>query len=250
MTALPGLIAAAQQMLAGGGRGHWHTGRMNAPSAAMLSTAADLDGPATAPAARLRGKVLSVNVGRAQKLRVGDRTVLTAIGKRAVAQAVEVRPLGLAGDEQVDLTVHGGLAKAVYAYPSEHYAFWRRARALDQVSLFDELIEEDLPWGSLGENLTLSGLLETRLWVGDYLVFARCVLRVTEPRQPCGKFTASLGLPTAAKLMAQEANCGSYLAVDQAGLIEAGEHFELVPGARQQSLVGLFRAQLKPARLR
>jgi MOSC domain-containing protein YiiM len=189
-------------------------------------------------------KVLSVNSGRARPVLIGGRKVLTAIGKVATGGSVAVRPLGLEGDEQADLSVHGGLSKAVYAYPGEHYAFWRRMRALEQVSLFDEIYDEPLPWGSLGENLTLAGLLEHELWLGDCLVFARCTLRVSEPRYPCGKFTAALAMPGAAKLMVREANCGVYLAVDQPGRIQAGETFQLVPGARQQSLVGLFKARM------
>ncbi|MFM2067797.1 MAG: hypothetical protein RLZZ584_2706 [Pseudomonadota bacterium] len=189
-------------------------------------------------------QVLSVNVATARRIQVGDRVVLSAIHKRAVDGPVEVRPLGLAGDEQADPSVHGGLAKAVYAYPSEHYPYWRRVRAQAQVSLFDELHDTSLPWGALGENLTLAGLLEHELWLGDCLVFAHCTLRVSEPRYPCGKFTATLGVPTAAKLMVREANCGAYLAVEQPGRIQAGDVAELVPGARQQSLVGLFRARM------
>ncbi|MEY2686609.1 MAG: hypothetical protein RL375_807 [Pseudomonadota bacterium] len=189
-------------------------------------------------------QVLAVNVATARRTQVGDRVMLSAIHKRAVTGPVAVRPLGLEGDEQADLTVHGGLSKAVYAYPSEHYPFWRRSRALEQVSLFDELYDEPLPWGSLGENLTLSGLLETDLWIGDCLVFARCTLRVTEPRYPCGKFVAAMAFPTAARMMAREANCGVYLAVDQPGLIQAGERFQLVPGQRQVTLVEVFRAKM------
>jgi MOSC domain-containing protein YiiM len=189
-------------------------------------------------------QVLAVNVAKARRIQVGDRVMLSAINKRAVTGPVAVRSLGLEGDEQADLTVHGGLNKAIYAYPSEHYPFWRRTRALEQVSIFDELYDEPLPWGSMGENLTLAGLLEKDLWIGDCLVFARCTLRVAEPRYPCGKFVAAMAFPTAAKVMAREANCGVYLAVDQPGLIQAGEHFQLVPGQRQVTLVELFRAKM------
>jgi MOSC domain-containing protein YiiM len=189
-------------------------------------------------------QVLSVNVAKARRIQIGDRAVLSAIHKRAVDGPVEVRPLGLAGDEQADPSVHGGLAKAVYAYPSEHYPYWRRVRAQEQGSLLDDLHHDALPWGALGENLTLAGLLEDELWLGDCLVFAHCTLRVSEPRYPCGKFTATLGVPTAAKLMVRLANCGVYLAVDRPGQIQAGDIAELVPGARRQSLVGLFRARM------
>ena len=91
------------------------------------------------------GRVVSVNVARASEIEIAGRSVLTAIFKRAVADRRGVRTLGIEGDEQADLSVHGGLGKAVYAYPSEHYAFWKTVRAQAQVALWDE----DLPFGAL-----------------------------------------------------------------------------------------------------
>ena len=91
--------------------------------------------------------------------------------------------LGLLGDEQADLSIHGGLGKAVYAYPAEHYPFWQQARREAGVAEIDD----SLPHGSLAENLTLSGLLETEVWVGDVLRFPNCTLEVASPREPCHK---------------------------------------------------------------
>src|SRR5688500_9488982 len=126
-------------------------------------------------------RVASVNVGRAQTVSIDGRPVLTAIGKRGVAGAVAVRPLGLEGDEQADPSVHGGRGKAAYAYPAEHYPFWRTVRAQAGVAAWDA----PLPPGSLGENLTLEGLLEDGAWIGDVLRFPNCTLAVSEPRYPC-----------------------------------------------------------------
>ncbi|PXW96105.1 MOSC domain-containing protein YiiM [Sphaerotilus hippei] len=181
-------------------------------------------------------QIVSINVGTARPLLAQGRRVLSAIGKRPVDGPVEVRALGLAGDEQADLSVHGGLSKAVYAYPAEHAAFWQRARAEAGAGLFDE----PLPPGRFGENLTLRGLLETELWIGDRLVFPDCVLVVSEPRQPCFKFNAVMGFAHAAKVMAESGFCGCYLSVEQAGTLQAGQAFELVPGARQRSLPEVF----------
>lgn len=188
--------------------------------------------------------IVSVNVSRARPLRINGRDVLSGIGKRAVEGDVAVRPLGLEGDEQADPSVHGGLAKAVYAYPSEHYAFWRTVRAQAQVSLWDE----ELPPGFLGENLTLSGLQESQVWIGDVLRFPRCELAVSEPRFPCFKFTAVMGFPHAGKMMAQSAWCGFYLAVRSPGSLRAGEAFDVVPGPREVGIVELFRSRLGRAR--
>ena len=109
---------------------------------------------------------------------------MTAIGKRPVDGPRAVLPLGIEGDEQADLTVHGGPSKAVYAYPSEHYPFWQTVRAQARA-----LWDEPLAPGSLGENLTLAGVLESQLWIGDVLRFPGCALAVSEPRFPASSST-------------------------------------------------------------
>jgi MOSC domain-containing protein YiiM len=185
-------------------------------------------------------QLLSVQVGSARRIKIGERSILTAYAKQSVAQAVPVLPLGLMGDEQADLSVHGGLEKAVYAYPSEHYACWQAARR--EAGLAD--IDDSLPPGSLGENLTLQGLLETDVWAGDVLKFANCELRVTLPREPCYKFNAAMGFARASRLMAQSGFCGFYLAVQTPGTLRAGEPFDVIPGRRGVSIPTLFAARL------
>jgi len=189
-------------------------------------------------------KVTSVNVGRSRRIAIGAGTVASAIGKQAVAGAVALRPLGLAGDEQADLSVHGGLAKAVYTYPAEHYAFWRTVRAQAGVAPWDAA----LPPGSLGENLTVEGLLENAAWIGDVLRFPDCALAVSEPRLPCFKFNAAMGFAQASTLMGQSAWCGFYLAVREAGTIEAGQAFTVEPGPREVRIDALFRARTPEGR--
>jgi MOSC domain-containing protein YiiM len=184
-------------------------------------------------------KVLSVNRAAAREIVIEGRRVLTGIGKRPVAGPVAVKLLGLEGDEQADPTVHGGLSKAVYGYPSEHFAFWQTVRAQAKVSSWDEPVAP----GLFGENLTLEGVTEDRLWVGDRLVFPHCTLAVSEPRFPCFKFNAVMGFNQAAKLMWQSGYCGSYFGVVEPGHIEAGETFELQPGPREVTLRELFRAR-------
>lgn len=185
-------------------------------------------------------QVLSVNTGAARPLRVaGGRTVLSAIGKSPVAGPVAVLALGLRGDEQADLSVHGGLDKAVYAYPVEHLAFWQHERRERGVSLF----EETLPPGFMGENLSIEGLLESNVWIGDTLHFPRCGLRVTAPREPCFKFTEIMGFPQAGKRMVQQDCPGFYLSVVQPGQIQAGQAFTLEPGPRGLSVSEAFQAK-------
>jgi MOSC domain-containing protein YiiM len=193
--------------------------------------------PTTDPMPPLR--LLSVNTGATHRLQTEGRSVLTAIGKRAVAGPVAVGRMGLAGDEQADPSVHGGLDKAVYAYPAEHYPFWQAQRREHGVSLFNE----DLPPGFVGENLTIEGLLEADVWVGDELHFPHCSLRVTAPREPCFKFNAVMGFNRAAKAMAEAGCCGFYLAVDAPGTVAAGETFRLMPGPRRLGIPEAFGAK-------
>jgi MOSC domain-containing protein YiiM len=189
--------------------------------------------------------LLSVNTALARAVEIGGRKVMTGIGKRSTPLPVNVKPLGLEGDEQADLTVHGGLSKAVYAYPNEHYPFWQTVRAQAKVALWDEA----LPPGSMGENLTITGLLENQAWIGDVLRFPDCELAVSEPRFPCFKFNAAMGFNQAAKLMAANGWCGFYLAVRVAGTLQAGERFELIPGPREVGIRELFRSRLSAKKL-
>jgi MOSC domain-containing protein YiiM len=185
-------------------------------------------------------KIQGIQVGSARKVLISGRAVLTAIRKTAVSGPVVVKALGLEGDEQADLSVHGGLEKAVYAYPSEHYDFWRAQRASAGLGGIDD----QLPFGSMGENLTLSGLLEADVWVGDVLEFAHCSLRVEQPREPCFKFNAAMGFNTAVKAMAQSGRCGFYLSVHQAGTLQPGESFALHQGPRRVSIPERFNAKM------
>lgn len=184
--------------------------------------------------------LVGVQTGQTRKVSIGGRSVPTAIHKSAVTDAVPVGPLGLLGDEQADLSVHGGLDKAVYAYPTEHYPFWVDARAQAGVAGFDA----GLAWGAMGENLSLRGLLESDVWLGDTLRFTQCTLRVTQPREPCFKFNAAMGFNQAVKQMAETGHCGFYLAVDVPGLVLAGESFSLVPGPRRVSVPESFRSKM------
>ena len=188
-------------------------------------------------------KVLSVNVGSIADLFVRQsehmRRVVTGMHKKPVQGVVNVGKLGLEGDEQADLSVHGGLNKAVYAYPSEHYAFWvaQRLAALKR--------DEPLPPGSMGENLTLQGVLESDLWIGDRLHIGGVVLEVTEPRQPCYKFNAKMGFSHASKMMVQAGNSGFYLRVIEAGTLQAGDSVRIMPGKRETSLAQINERRLK-----
>lgn len=200
-------------------------------------------------------RIVSVNVAQARGLMIQGRRVMSAIGKRPVEGDVAVTPLGLAGDEQADLSVHGGLSKAVYAYAFASLAFWTRERqrareralgATADPGAAPGLIEDPpLAPGAVGENLTIDGLDETQWWIGDQLELPRCTLVVSEPRFPCFKFNAAMGLGDAAKLMVRERNCGAYLSVLAPGHVRAGDPARLVPGPRALRLADAFAARAR-----
>ena len=124
-------------------------------------------------------KLISVNVGRPRLFSLEGQTFSTGIFKKPVTGQVMLRRTNLDGDRQADLSVHGGPNKAVYAYPSEHYGFWK-----------EKLPGHDFTWGALGENFTTEGLLETEVSVGDRYRVGSAVVKVTTPRLPCYKLVA------------------------------------------------------------
>lgn len=200
------------------------------------------------PAAAMPPRVISIQTGRVAPLSIVRGTddvvsVQSGIRKQvvsslAVSAAIAVGRLGLAGDEQSDLTVHGGLDKAVYAYPGEHYEFWQGQ------------LNRPLPPGTFGENLTLAGLLERELWIGDELHFADCVLLVESPRRPCYKLNAVLDSNLAGKTMVEFGLTGWYLSVLETGSLRAGETFRVVPGPRRVSLAERQAQMKRPVDLR
>ena len=189
--------------------------------------------------------LLSINIGSIHPLIIGDPSqglaVESAIRKRSVSAAtqgavVEVRKSGLAGDEQADLSVHGGLDKAIYLYPVEHYEWWRQRRIEAEVPDADKPLE----FGALGENFTTQGMLESDLWIGDMLIIDEVKLQVEAPRDPCFKLNAVMGYRRAVKHMYLSGFAGVYLSVVQPGFVQAGARIELVPGRREESVSGIL----------
>jgi len=164
------------------------------------------------PSARL----LSVNVGLPREVDWHGRRVRTSIWKSPVEGAVHVSSLNLAGDEQSDLSVHGGREKAVYVYPREHYEHWTRERP-----------GQELPWGAFGENLTTEGLLETDVRIGDRFRIGSAEFLVTQPRMPCFKLGIRFGRDDMVKRFLRSGRSGFYLSVLREGDVAAGQPIEL-----------------------
>jgi MOSC domain-containing protein YiiM len=162
-------------------------------------------------------KLISVNVGLPREVSANGQRVLTGIFKQPVAGRVLVRRLNLDGDRQADLSVHGGPDKAVYAYPAEHYDFWRR-----------ELPEMELPFGMFGENLTIEGLREDEVNIGDRFAIGSAEFQVTQPRVPCYKLGIRFGRADMVKRFLHSRRTGFYLRVVKEGEVGAGDAIALV----------------------
>jgi len=166
-------------------------------------------------------KLISVNVGQPRTIEWQGRLVETSIFKDPVARPVALRALNLDGDRQADLSVHGGAHKAVYVYPSEHYAFWR-----------GDLPGMALPWGMFGENFTSQGLLED-IRIGDRFQVGSAEVIVSEPRVPCYKLGLKFGRADMVKRFLASGRTGFYLMVLKEGLVQAGDSIELLGRAEQ-----------------
>jgi MOSC domain-containing protein YiiM len=162
-------------------------------------------------------KLLSVNVGLPREIEWKGKMVRTSIFKSPVSGRIRVAQLNLDGDQQSDLSVHGGIDKAVYAYPSEHYSFWRQ-----------ELSGIDLPWGAFGENFTTAGLVEETVHIGDRFRLGSAEFVVTQPRMPCFKLGIRLNRPDIVKRFLQSGRTGFYFAVLKEGEVTAGNTIDLL----------------------
>ena len=159
-----------------------------------------------------------MNVGLPREVDWRGKRIRTSIFKTPVSGRVGVHSLNLEGDQQSDLSVHGGRDKAVYAYPSEHYAFWK-----------GELSDADLAWGAFGENLTTEGLSEENVCVGDRVRCGSAEFVVTQPRMPCFKLGIRFDRPDMVKRFQHSGLTGFYFAVLREGDVAAGDPLELIP---------------------
>ncbi|HSS17881.1 MAG TPA: MOSC domain-containing protein [Candidatus Dormibacteraeota bacterium] len=181
-------------------------------------------------------KLLSINVGLPREIEWKEKTVRTSIFKEQVQRRVRVAQLNLEGDQQSDPSVHGGIDKAVYAYPSEHFPFWRK-----------ELPGIDLPWGIFGENFTTEGLLEETVHIGNRLRIGSAHFVVTQPRMPCFKLGIRFNRPDIVKRFPQSGRAGFYLAILVEGEVTAGDSIELLArdknGITVADVISLYRTE-------
>ncbi|HJT47082.1 MAG TPA: MOSC domain-containing protein [Nitrososphaeraceae archaeon] len=162
-------------------------------------------------------KVLSVNVGLPRKVHFDGKIITTAIFKDPVKGPIMLRKLNLDGDRQADLTVHGGVNKAVYSYPAEHYDYWRK-----------QLPDVDPTWGMFGENFTTEGLMEDDVNIGDQLRIGSAKLIATQPRMPCYKLGVRFGRRDMIRRFLASARPGIYFKVLEEGQIQVKDNIEII----------------------
>jgi MOSC domain-containing protein YiiM len=184
-------------------------------------------------------RILTISTGKISPLfgieHPDYKMVNSGIKKSTVSSLDEpnrilIGKMGVDGDEQADFSVHGGVEKAIYAYPEQHYGFWNELLARETHRT--ELIEH----GYVGENLTVEGFDESNVWVGDIWKIGTVELQVTKLREPCFKFNARMAYKGSAKAMIQSGRSGWYLQVHEIGQIKAGDIIEVIPGKRTTSI--------------
>jgi MOSC domain-containing protein YiiM len=176
-------------------------------------------------------KLISLQVGLPRTVTRDSLEVSTGIFKAPVEKRIQMRELNLDGDRQADLSVHGGRDKAVYAYPSEHYPYWKK-----------KLPEMDFPWGAFGENLTTSDLLESAVCIGDRFTIGTAEVVVTQPRLPCFKLNLKFGRDDMVKRFLASRRTGFYLRVLREGEVGAGN--EIIPVHQDEHRVSVLDALL------
>ena len=193
-------------------------------------------------------KLISISSGKVLPL-FGNhhpdyKSVASAIRKNSISNlqnpsTVEITSLGVKGDEQADLSMHGGIEKAIYVYPSEHYDFWNQL--LTRETKKSTLLQH----GAIGENFTIEGLLEVDVFVGDKLLIGDLQFSVVKLREPCFKFNATMGYKGTSKAMLQSGFSGWYLRVIKTGVLAAGAQITVIPGAREISIAQQNKNLLK-----
>ena len=159
----------------------------------------------------LEGKIESVRIGTPKPLAYRSKFVQSAIFKEEVLYPIQVFLTNLAGDAQADTLHHGGPDKAVCAYAAENYAF------------FTDKIGQVFPHGSFGENLTISGLRENAIMIGDIFSIGECTLQVSQPREPCYKIAARHNIAQLPVWIKQTGYTGYYFRVLKEGILQAGD---------------------------
>ena len=185
------------------------------------------------------GRILTTCVSRKKIVSYQGRQVSTGIFKKPIEGVLKLKTLNLEGDEQADLTVHGGPDKALYTYASEHYPWWRT-----------QMPDVEFTYGKFGENLTTGGLLEDQIFIGDEFRVGSAVVRVSQPRLPCYKLGIRFDRVDIIKRFMRSALSGIYFAVVEEGEVKVGDEITYLRGDKHKILLAdvakIFSGQHEP----
>ncbi len=165
----------------------------------------------------MSARVLSINI--TSVVHQGEWTGSegrTGIDKRSVTGAIEFKNNGVVGDRVIDTNVHGGYEQAVYAYAREDAQWWERE------------INEEIPAGRFGENLTTEGIDVNAAIIGEQWKIGSVILEVSQPRIPCRVFAGFWKRATLIKDFTQAGRPGTYLRIIQEGTAQAGDAIEVI----------------------
>jgi MOSC domain-containing protein YiiM len=179
-------------------------------------------------------RVVSVNVGRPRTVEWRGRRVSTAIWKVPVDGPVPLEGVNLAGDDQADRRVHGGVDKAVYAYALEDYNWWATTTG-------------SLAAGTFGENLTTCGMDLNACSIGDRWRVGTALLEVSQPREPCFKLGIRMGDDHFPGKFEAAGRPGAYLRIIVPGIVTAGDTIEVVPAEQPAIRIGSLVEDSIPA---
>jgi len=160
--------------------------------------------------------LLSVNIGSIQTRIYKGKEAKSGIVKSNVDHSLALGELGLSGDEQADLVHHGGADKAVCVYDYEHYPHW------------ESVLNRRLPYGTFGENFTVSRMNEKAVHIGDIFQVGSAIVQISQPRQPCWKLAMRWGMDALPLLVTESGATGFYFRVLQNGEVKVGDKLTLI----------------------
>jgi MOSC domain-containing protein YiiM len=161
-------------------------------------------------------EIIALNVGKPHRLIVDGKELITGINKFPVSSPLHLSTVQLEGDGQADLKNHGGVDKALCVYCAEHYPYWEKQ------------LDRKLAYGAFGENITVSGLLESEVGIGDMFALGEAVVQVTQPRQPCFKLAKKHGVIDLPLQVQDTGFTGYYFRVLKEGMLPVEPQLKLI----------------------
>jgi len=166
-------------------------------------------------------QIISTNIAKPKTIILNGKQVKTGIYKTPTNVPIYLEKEQVRGDEISNRKVHGGAFKACYLFSAEHYPYWE--------NLYPHF---DWHWGILGENLTVKGLDENKIYVGDIYKIGSAVIQITQPREPCSTFGVKMGSQAILKQFIQHGYPGTYVRVLEEGYVKVNDTFELIEKAK------------------